>query len=229
MAEETVPSVAPTAVDNAPAEKPIESSPEVAVEEEQTDIAAPIELPAETSEEVPATEEQSEPTATEQPAEQAPKVVTENEQPAEEAPEVATKDEQPKTPLSKLFVELPQILADANHREMWGIELTDTSSVPTTIILQKFLRANNDDAAKAKTQLAEALKWRKDMNPQVLLTETEHNKEKFEGLGYVTTYKSASAQKEIITWNIYGAVKDVGNTFDSVDEYELSKSHVILC
>lgn len=229
MAEETAPSVAPTAVDTVPAERPIESSPETAAEKEQTDTTAPIELPAETSQEVPATEEQPESTATEQPAEQAPEVATENEQPAEEAPEAATKDEQPKTPLSKLFVELPQILADANHREMWGIELTDASSVSTAIILQKFLRANNDDAAKAKTQLAEALKWRKDMNPQVLLTETEHNKEKFGGLGYVTAYKSASGQKEIITWNIYGAVKDVSKTFDSVDEYELSKPYVILC
>ena len=206
MEAETVPSVAPKTEETTPVEKPTESSPEVTAEKEKPKTT-PIELPAEPSPEATAREEQPKSTPT--------------ELPAEPSPEAATEKEQPKTPLSKLFGELPQIIIDADHREMWGVELADASNVPTTIILQKFLRANNDDAVKAKTQLLEALKWRKKMEPLKLLADVEYNKEKFGNLGYVTAYKSSNAQKEIITWNIYGAVKDIKGTFDNVDEYVL--------
>lgn len=126
------------------------------------------------------------------------------------------------TPLSELFAELPQILQDADYREMWGVELTDTSNVPTTIVLQKFLPANNNDVTKTKTQLISALKWRKEMQPLKLLADIEFDKQKFGDLGFVTTYesKTSDGKKEIITWNIYGAVKDIKGTFGDVDEYE---------
>src|SRR2546430_12081183 len=64
----------------------------------------------------------------------------------------------PSTPLAKLFTELKAITKDADYKEMWGIELQDDKHVPTTIVLQKFLRANNNDVGKAKTQLGNALK-----------------------------------------------------------------------
>jgi hypothetical protein len=67
----------------------------------------------------------------------------------------------PGTPLSKLFAELPSVIADAQYTEMWGVELTNSFDVPTSIVLEKFLRANTQDVAKAKAQLSGALKWRK--------------------------------------------------------------------
>ena len=119
----------------------------------------------------------------------------------------------PETPLSKLFAELPSIIAEAGHFEMWGVDLTEESHVPSSIVLEKFLRANTKDVVKAKAQLIEALKWRKAMQPAKLLADTEFDPAKFGGVGYVTTYG-----KEIVTWNIYGAVKDKKATFGNVEE-----------
>jgi hypothetical protein len=123
-------------------------------------------------------------------------------------------------PLSQLFAELPEIIKEADYKEMWGVELSDASHVPTSIVLEKFIRANTKDVVKAKTQLIEALKWRKKMEPTKLLAETEFSAAKFGGLGYVTVYpKTESHEKEIVTWNIYGGVKDKQETFGNVEEY----------
>ncbi len=120
---------------------------------------------------------------------------------------------------AKLFADLPEIIKEADHGEMWGVKLKDASHVPTTIVIEKFLRANSKDVAKAKAQLIEALKWRKEMDPAKLLTETEFDSKKFAGLGYVTVYpKTESHEKEIVTWNIYGVVEDLKETFGNVEE-----------
>ncbi|RDW95165.1 hypothetical protein BP5796_00928 [Coleophoma crateriformis] len=139
------------------------------------------------------------------------------------APAVPEKDvkpapQAPTSPLSKLLAELPSLVKEADHNEMWGVQLKNESDVPTTIVLEKFLRANSKDVTKAKAQLKEALVWRKKMDPVKLLTESEFDKSKFGDLGYVTTYKTEQG-KEIITWNIYGAVKDKQATFGNVEEF----------
>jgi len=53
----------------------------------------------------------------------------------------------PGTPLFKLFAQLPSVIADAQYTEMWGVELTNSFDVPTSIVLEKFLRANTQDVA----------------------------------------------------------------------------------
>ena len=125
------------------------------------------------------------------------------------------------TPLSHLFRELPSIIKEADYSEMWGVELKDVTHVPTSIVLEKFLRANvvdkKKDIAKAKAQLIEALKWRKKMEPRKLMDETEFDEAKFGNLGYVTVYGGTEG-KEIVTWNIYGGVKDIKGTFGNVEE-----------
>lgn len=123
------------------------------------------------------------------------------------------------TPLSQLFAELPSIIKEAEYKEMWGVELSEDSHIPTTIVLEKFLRANTKDVTKARAQLIEALKWRKEMQPIELLANTEFDNSKFGGLGFVTVYpKSDKHSKEIVTWNIYGAVKDKKATFGNIEE-----------
>jgi hypothetical protein len=123
------------------------------------------------------------------------------------------------TPNAKLFADLPAVIKEAEHNEIWGVELKDASHVPTTIVIEKFLRANAKDVAKAKAQLIEALKWRKKVDPRKLLKESEFDSKKFEGLGYVTVYpKTETHEKEIVTWNIYGSVKDFQETFGNVEE-----------
>ncbi|KXH69443.1 phosphatidylinositol transfer protein sfh5 [Colletotrichum salicis] len=135
------------------------------------------------------------------------------------APAAEKPVEKTQTPLSSLFEKLPAILAEAKHNEMWGVQLSDDTHVPTTVVLQKFLRANDDDVSKAADQLQKALIWRRDANPGKLLDEVTFDGKKFGDLGYVTTHKDAQGKEMIITWNIYGAVKDKKATFGNVDEF----------
>ncbi|PCD33464.1 hypothetical protein AU210_009689 [Fusarium oxysporum f. sp. radicis-cucumerinum] len=124
----------------------------------------------------------------------------------------------PETPLTKLNARLEDIFSKTLHKEMWGVQLTNIDHVPTKVILQKFLRANNDDPVAAEKQLTQALEWRKKMNPTALVTQT-FDKSKFGDLGYVTVHKGENGKETIITWNIYGAVKDNKATFGNVEEF----------
>jgi hypothetical protein len=139
-------------------------------------------------------------------------------EPVAEAPPAEAPVEKPvETPLTKLNARLADITSTAGHSEMWGVELSNLDHIPTTVVLQKFLRANNNDVALAEKQLADALAWRKKMNPGALVTET-FDKKKFNDLGFVTIHRAEDGKETIITWNIYGAVKDNKATFGNVDE-----------
>ncbi|KAF4635551.1 hypothetical protein G7Y89_g2551 [Cudoniella acicularis] len=121
--------------------------------------------------------------------------------------------------LVELNSQLDSITKEAGYNEMWRITLTP-HLVPTLIVLEKFLRANAMDVAAARKQLITALQWRAKMNPVKLLEEMEFDSVKFGGLGYVTVYPRADGKgKEVVTWNIYGSVKDNKTTFGDVDEF----------
>lgn len=145
------------------------------------------------------------------------------DKPAEQNSEKA--DEKPddpapaplESPVTKLNARLADITAAAGHSEMWGVQLSDIEHIPTMVVLQKFLRANNNDVAAAEKQLTSALEWRKKMQPGSLVTQS-FDKKKFEDLGFVTIHKADDGKETIITWNIYGAVKDNKATFGNVDE-----------
>lgn len=136
---------------------------------------------------------------------------------ADEKPVEAAEPSAPETPLTKLNARLDDIFTKASHKEMWGVQLSNIDHVPTKVVLQKFLRANNDDVAAAEKQLTSALEWRKKMNPAALVTQT-FDKKKFDDLGFVTVHKGESGKETIITWNIYGAVKNNKATFGNVEE-----------
>ncbi|KAG6013483.1 hypothetical protein E4U54_006692 [Claviceps lovelessii] len=125
----------------------------------------------------------------------------------------------PDTPLTKLTARLPDITSKAKHTEMWGVELSPSyAHVPTQVVLLKFLRANNNDVEAAGKQLASALEWRKEVQPTKLVSEA-FSKKKFGDLGYVTSHKDEAGRETVITWNIYGAVKDNKATFGNVEEF----------
>jgi len=145
-----------------------------------------------------------------------PTVVT---KPAEEPEKTATKPVEKKaSPIEELWA-----VAKANgHPEIWGVTLADpATSVPTQIVLQKYLNANDGDLIKAKDQLTKTLEWRAKTKPLELM-EMQFNRSKFAGLGYVTTFGAVDAPdpevKEVITWNIYGSVKNVDATFGNLGE-----------
>ncbi|KAI1638305.1 CRAL-TRIO domain-containing protein [Biscogniauxia mediterranea] len=126
-----------------------------------------------------------------------------------------------------LLQELWSTASQNSHKEIWGVTLADPAThVPTQIILQKYLNANDGDVIKAKDQLTKTLEWRAKMKPLELIKET-FNKNKFGGLGYVTTYLGGPEDKvaedpeskEIFTWNIYGNVKSIDETFGNLEEF----------
>ena len=79
-----------------------------------------------------------------------------------------------------------------------------------------------NDLSKAKTQLTEALKWRKSYEPLKARDEV-FDADKFGGLGFVTTIKGAKEtqnEEDVATFNIYGAAaKDPKKTFGDTDAF----------
>lgn len=227
--------MADAAAESTPVKAPEELTAAAVNAEESTPVAAPAEAtpakPAEEASEVPPPAPAKDDVA---PTESAPEPVPKDDDPAAAAdpkttaapaegaatqPEAAIAKAPPAKPLTKLFAELEAIKKEADYGEMWGVELSDEDHVPSAIVLEKFLRANNKDVAKARAQLTEALKWRKRIQPAKILEETEFDSAKYGGLGYVTIYpKTDKHEKEILTWNIYGAVKDIKATFGNVEE-----------
>ncbi|KAI1349129.1 CRAL-TRIO domain-containing protein [Xylaria sp. FL0043] len=151
---------------------------------------------------------------------------TKEETKVEETSKTPLPDE-PTTPLQELWA-----TAKAHeHPEIWGVTLADPAThVPTQIILQKYLNANDGDVVKARDQLTKTLDWRQKTRPLELVKQT-FSKEKFGGLGYVTTYSAPADDKdeegegekvkarEIFTWNIYGNVKSIDVTFGNLEEF----------
>ena len=128
-----------------------------------------------------------------------------------------TTAEAPQTPLAKLVARLPEITNKTGHNEMWGVQLDDPERIPAQVVLQKFLRANSNDLDASEKQLTSALEWRKKMQPLSLVSQA-YDASKFGGLGFVTVHKDEAGKETVITWNIYGAVKDNKATFGNVEE-----------
>jgi hypothetical protein len=109
------------------------------------------------------------------------------------------------------------------HPEVWGVTLADPAThVPSQIVLQKYLNANDGDLANAKDQLLKTLEWRAEAKPLELLKQA-FSKFKFDGVGYVTSYTDEKVEgpeaKEVFTWNVYGIVKNMDETFGDIDGY----------
>lgn len=121
--------------------------------------------------------------------------------------------------LSQFFDRLAEILKSTEYSEMWGVSLQqDSSHAPTINVLIKYLRANEGNVKLAETQLTDSLKWRKSMNPIELAEKGSYSASKFAGMGYLTNYKDSNGKETVVTWNIYGGVKDLGETFGDMDE-----------
>lgn len=134
-----------------------------------------------------------------------------------------------KTPgdLKPEVAKLWEVCQAHEHKEIWGVTLRDPSSdVPTQIVLTKFLNANDGDTTQAVDQLTKTLDWRAKTKPLELLKKS-FSKAKFGGLGYVTSHTEAAgseeskdpALKEVFTWNIYGNVKSMDETFGNLEEF----------
>ncbi|KAF2262614.1 phosphatidylinositol transfer protein SFH5 [Lojkania enalia] len=124
-------------------------------------------------------------------------------------------------PLTTFFEFVPELTEQAAYNEVYGIILSKTNPFHTKLILQKFLRANSNDLSKAKDQLLDTLKWRKEFQPSKAANE-KHDPERFAGLGYILDLENvpdSANKKDIVTFNIYGAVKDNKKTFGDLDGF----------
>ncbi|ORY62840.1 phosphatidylinositol transfer protein SFH5 [Leucosporidium creatinivorum] len=126
-------------------------------------------------------------------------------------------------PLLKLHARLPTILESAQHSRIWCVQLASSSPPPfdTLLILQKYLRSNANDLDKAEEALTKTLKWRREFG---LDQEGEKAKEgvdgeEFKGLGVITEVGDAVEGSKVVTWNLYGVVKDKEATFGDVDRF----------
>lgn len=124
-------------------------------------------------------------------------------------------------PLTTLNSQLDELLNEAEHDEIYGIPLASATPFYRNIVLQKFLRANANDPLAARKQLLSTLKWRKTF--QALKTKDEvFSRSRFGGLGYIVTLTGVPEsvnEKDIATFNIYGAVKDNALTFGDVEGF----------
>jgi hypothetical protein len=126
----------------------------------------------------------------------------------------------PDHPLTKFYDVFEELVKETQHDEVYGVHLSKSQPFHTKLILQKFLRANQNDLDKAKQQLLETLKWRKEFDPVKAIDET-FDKTKFGGLGYVLEVENVPESKnakDIATFNIYGAVKDKKATFGDLEK-----------
>jgi hypothetical protein len=116
----------------------------------------------------------------------------------------------PDHPLTKLYDIFEELVKETQHDEVYGVHLSKSQPFNTKLILQKFLRANQNDLDK----------WRKEFDPVKAIGET-FDKTKFGGLGYVLEVEGVPESKnakDIATFNIYGAVKDKKATFGDLEK-----------
>ncbi|EFE39828.1 CRAL/TRIO domain protein [Trichophyton verrucosum HKI 0517] len=194
---------AAAAVEAEKVEKAVEKADEKQVEEKKDAEQAPSK-PAEDKKDA----EPAEQVKTEAPGAATAQDKTEESAPADNRPEYLTKH----AGLTQLFDRLPAILEATGHNEMWGVTLKDTEDIPTVNIMIKFLRANEGNVKAAEEQLTKALEWRKEMKPLEIVKNMKFSAKKFKNLGFITTYGVGEA-KSVFTWNIYGAVKNIDETF----------------
>ncbi|KAK8164975.1 CRAL-TRIO domain-containing protein [Phyllosticta citrichinensis] len=124
-------------------------------------------------------------------------------------------------PLSKLLADLPELLKSTQYDEVYGITLKESGDFHTKLILQKFLRANSNNIDKAKDQLRETLEWRREFQPLEAM-KAGFDKNIFNGLGYIMEIEGvpeSTNKKDIVTFNVYGAVEDKKATFGNLEGF----------
>ncbi|TFY80038.1 hypothetical protein EWM64_g3974 [Hericium alpestre] len=171
----------------------------------------------------------------------APKAAAETEaKPTETPAPTATKkeEEEPQNALTKKFTEqewealkefrkeLPEIFASAYDSkadakttaiQLWGVTIDPNGAkdARASVILMKWLRARNLNVAEAKTMMIATLRWRDEFKVDEALKE-EFPEEVFGRIGHVF---GKDKNGRPITYNLYGANKDIKAVFGDVQRF----------
>ena len=126
--------------------------------------------------------------------------------------------------LSWLQSQLPSIFEKAypdakpapSSITLWGVELSPTApSAKASVILAKFVRARNLVVKDAADMLVNTLKWRDEFKIDEVLKE-QFDPEVFGKLGRVY---GKDREGRPVTYNLYGAVKDMKAVFGDVQKF----------
>ncbi|CCH59476.1 hypothetical protein TBLA_0B06530 [Henningerozyma blattae CBS 6284] len=139
-------------------------------------------------------------------------------------------DEQEKV-YEKVYKELPAIIEKkcSGYDELYGYKLNYgdkdkelvtkyfDESIARALIF-KLCKAYDFKYDDVKTHIIDILNWRKKFNPLDAAFKEKHN-ETLQTIGLVTHYPTAKPNKQVITWNLYGAISGKKEYFKDVDAF----------
>ncbi|KAI8985734.1 CRAL-TRIO domain-containing protein [Trametes punicea] len=98
---------------------------------------------------------------------------------------------------------------------LWGVELSTEPNAKASVILAKFVRARNLDVAQASEMLISTLRWRVEFKIDEVMQE-QFDSNVFGQLGKVF---GKDKEGRPVTYNLYGAVKDMKAVFGDVQKF----------
>ncbi|KAI0352077.1 CRAL/TRIO domain-containing protein [Trametes cingulata] len=214
------PAAEPTPATTAPAPAaeptPAVAPATVAAAEAVTAAPAPAPAPATGIEEVKAAE----------PAPAEPSAAAEKaEKPAEEPQNALTRKftEAEWKAVKELRSKLPEVFSKAypdsspapTSVTLWGVTLSTTPDAKASVVLAKFVRARELNVAQAQEMLVATLRWRDEFKIDEVVKE-EFDPEVFGKLGKVF---GKDKEGRPVTYNLYGAVKDMKAVFGDVQKF----------
>ncbi|KAF9479590.1 CRAL/TRIO domain-containing protein [Pholiota conissans] len=160
-------------------------------------------------------------------------------EPAVDGKAAIEEEPEPESPLTKKFtekewsalkefrVQLPDIFADAypdnatardTPIQFWGVEIhpnNPKADARVSVILMKFLRANNLHVPQTREKFIGTLRWRESFNIPAALEE-EFPKDVFENLAHI--YGLDKAQRPVV-YNVYGGNQDLKAVFGDIQRF----------
>ncbi|KAH9852631.1 CRAL/TRIO domain-containing protein [Lenzites betulinus] len=153
----------------------------------------------------------------------------------EEAEPTPTEVEEPQNALTRKFTDaewtavkglrakLPEVFTKAypdadpapTSIVLWGVTLSTVPDAKASVVLAKFARARDLDVTRAEEMLGATLRWRDELKIDEVLKE-EFDQDVFGRLGKVF---GKDKEGRPVTYNLYGAVKDMKATFGDVQKF----------
>ncbi|OJT12451.1 Phosphatidylinositol transfer protein sfh5 [Trametes pubescens] len=125
--------------------------------------------------------------------------------------------------VKELRSKLPEVFAKAYTETtptptsitLWGVTLSPTPDAKTSVVLAKFVRARELNVAAAQEMLVATLRWRDEFKIGEIMKE-EFDADVFGRLGRVF---GKDKEGRPVTYNLYGAVKDMKAVFGDVQRF----------